>query len=179
MRLKKNDITKAILWLVLFIYNFLSLTAPHTIYSKLSLLLFVCYTFILIVVNKKISINYYFIMYLFFVLFIFVLNENGFYVDSSVVSSSINTILLNILFLFCFYNVLRIEEDISFFKNIYILSSALSLFVIMILCRNSLFTSRLAHAWGQGAVSYYFLGQPVAMSSNLIGFFCLISCCIL
>ena len=172
MIIRKKDLESLFLGVVIFLYLFLSIVAPHTYYNKIMLIVFVAYSILLMIINKKLAINYYFILYMVFVVFVAIMNSNGYYVDSDIVKSNINTILLNILFLFSLYNILKIKNDISFFKNVFIISMSLSLIVIIFLCRHSLFTARLAHAWGKNAVSYYFLGQPVATSSNIIGFLC-------
>jgi len=59
--------------------------------------------------------------------------------------------------------------------KLYIIVSAISLGVIMFLLRDSLFAGRLAHAYGEGAVSYYLFGTAVGMTSNSLAFFCAIA----
>lgn len=172
---KKKKIASFILCLITFMQLFINNVAPHTIYSKFILILFIFYSFLFLIINRKCSINYYIILYLLFFSYILFANQFDLYLNYKLVQSKLSTIFLNILFLFFLYNDLKIENNLNKYKNIYILANALSLIVIMFLCRNSLFTTRLAHAWGQNATSYYFFGQPVAMSSNLIGFYCDVS----
>ncbi len=172
---EKRKISIFVMNVIIFCFLFFNNVAPHTIFSKIFLFVFIIYSLLFIFFNKKIYINYYFILYIIFIAFILIINYFGLFVNSLVVNESIKTLLLNVLFLFGIYNYLKTYENLSSISTIYITSFLFSLIMIMFVNRNSLFTARLAHAWGENAVSYYFLGQPVSMSSNLIGFQCDVS----
>ena len=171
--LKKKD--SKIIFLVLFVYLFFTNVANYTIYSDIALFLLILVSFIYILKNKKIYLNVYFLLYVIFIIYQVFLIFTKTVMNETVTVNTLQTMLINLIFLICLYNLLIDMNDMNGFMKTYVLASIFSLAVIMLISRDNLFSGRLAHAWGEDSVSYYFLGRAVSMSSNLVATFCAIS----
>ena len=169
--LQKKKINNIIIFITIGIYLFFGNIANYSIYSNLSIILLVSVSFIYILNNKKIYLNIYFLLYVIFMIYQLFLVFSGRAVYEHETMSVLQTMLINLVILICLYNVIIYTRDMKGFIKAYIFVSTLSLGVIMFLLRGNLFSGRLAHSWGEDSISYYFLGKPIAMSSNGIAFF--------
>lgn len=172
MEKKKILINKEIIvYVVLLFYFYSSKVAKFTIYENASIFLLFLLTLVIVIKERKISIKSYFYIYIFFVLYQLFLIISGFAIES-VTLNVIKTMIYNFEILFCIYNIVIYNNNMTKVLKCYITSSFLSLSTVMFLLRSSLFTGRLGHAYGTDAVSFYFLGNPISMSSNEIAFYC-------
>ena len=171
----KNDFFNLILMLVLFLYFFFSNLSNHNIYSDIAIIILSSFSLILILNKKKFRIDSYFIIYLLFIMYQFLLIVLGQIYNFNATIKVLSTLIINFFIMIMIYNIAIDIGDINKILNIYIYTSFFSLLIIMILLRNSLFTGRLAHAYGENSVSFYFLGNAIGISSNSIAFYCSVS----
>lgn len=169
--LQKKKINNNIIFITIGIYLFFGNVANYSIYSNLSIILLVGVSAIYILNNKKIYLNIYFLLYVIFMIYQLFLAFSGIAVYEHETIKNIQTMLINLVILMCLYNVIIYTKNMKGFMKVYILISTFSLAVIMFLQRGNLLSGRLAHSWGEDSVSYYFLGKPIAISSNGIAFF--------
>lgn len=81
---------------------------------------------------------------------------------------NIKTMGINFIYLIATYTFMVRSQKQEKIEKILIWSAFISLLIVMIINYDSLLTGRLAHAYGEGAVSYYIFGTPVAIASNKI-----------
>jgi len=172
---KKVNLLNYILIIVLFLYFFMSNLSNHNIYCDIMIIAFSFFSIILMLFKKKVYINKYFIFYLLFVLYQVLLIVLGRAYNTSITIKVLTTLIINFSILIMIYNFIINNNNIERILKVYIYSSSLSLLTIMFILRNTLFTSRLAHAYGEGSISFYFLGKATVLSSNSIAFYCAVS----
>lgn len=159
---RKNDLC----WLSLGLFWILENLAPHSSASQGAMAIMLVSVGLYCFQHKKLEISPVLISYSMViglqVLYILL----GKVSRESITLNNIETMLICLLCGMVIYTFLYNAEDIDKIGSFFIYTGIISLVTVMYLCRGSLLTGRMAHAYGEGAVSYYFMGKPVAISSN-------------
>ena len=164
LTIKKVDIC----WFSLCFFWILENLAPHSTGSQIGMLLMVLILGIYCVLHKKIKASPVIYAYIGLIAVQSIYLVFGFVADKNVTANNIQTMVICAVCDILIYTFLAMAGTRERVENFTIYTGLISLVVVMWLCRNSLFTGRMAHAYGEGAVSYYFLGKPVAISSNSV-----------
>ena len=175
MRIKKVDLLNYVAIIVLFLYLFFSNLSNHNIYSDIAILVLFFFSAFLILFHRRMYFNKYFVFYLVFVIYQFLLILFGQAYDNNSTLKVVSTLMINFSILLLIYNVIIHVSNMEIILKVYAWTSIISLALIMFLLRDSLFVGRLAHAYGEGSVSFYFLGKPIGISSNGIAFYAAVS----
>lgn len=166
---KINMTTIALAFLGIFLY--LEIVAPHSRISQIWMVPTVIVTFFVgVFCNSddfriKIKINPLIVTYFLFLCYqiVLVLTKESF--NSAASISTIITGFICLISLFCSYNFLYNKVPIKKFETMFIVVALLSSLTVLYLCRDTLGQGRMAHVYREG-VSYYFLGEPVSITSN-------------
>lgn len=165
--MKKLVINKTDLcWLCLGLFWILENLAPHSTASQIAMVIMLAGVGIYCVQHKKIMISPVLISYSLLILLQLLYVIIGEVAKESVTINNLETMLICLLCGIVIYTFLYNAGDMDSIGTFFIYTGIISLVIVMFLCRGSLLTGRMAHAYGEGAVSYYFLGKPVAISSN-------------
>lgn len=166
---------KSIYWFFLSVFWIMENIAPHTIYSQVTMVLMVIFLSLYIIQYKFIKISP--VMMSFFVLIILQLLfiVFGFVKNTNVTLENVQTMAICFICGILIYSFLSAEGKKDKVIEFFLYTGLISLLIVIYLCKDVLFIKRLAHAYGEGEVSYYFLGHPIALSSNSIATYSSIS----
>lgn len=163
----KIAIRKAdIFWLFLAIYWILENLAPHSLISQLGMVMMIIVLTLYCFVHKKINISPVLYSYLGLIVLQGVYCILGFPLDLSVTLNNLQTMIICAISGIVMYTFMCSVDDIDKLESFFIYTGLISLLIVFFLCRDNLFIGRMAHAYGEGSVSYYLFGMPVSISSN-------------
>lgn len=159
---KKNDLY----WFCLGLFWILENLAPHSTISQIAMVIMLIGVGGYCFKHKKMEISPVLISYCLVIVLQFVYILLGKVASESVTMSNLGTMLICLLCGIVIYTFFSNTGNMDSIGSFFIYTGMISLVIVMYLCRESLVTGRMAHAYGAGAVSYYFMGNPVAISSN-------------
>lgn len=157
-----------ICWIVVAIFWILENITPHSTISQISMLVMAGVLGIYCFSHKRIKMSPVSCSYMLLIVLQFVYWSFGAVMDRNVTGSNLQTMIICLVCSILIYSFLSLKGTNDKIGTFLIYTGLISLLTVMWLCRNSLFTGRMAHAYGKDAVSYYFLGRPVGISSNSI-----------
>lgn len=169
---EQSPILFQIMWYIFFLFLLVGNISEHNIYSDLAVGACILTGLLVILSHGKIYCNIYFILSAVFITYHLCLLISGVAVYPNITSQSLQTMTLNLGIMFLIYNFIVISNNVERLFKTYIWSSVTSLVIVMYLLKDTLFVGRLAHAYGEGAVSYYFLGQAISMCNNGLATMC-------
>lgn len=168
MRFKKNTLY----WCALALFWILENLAPHSTVSQAVMIVMLSSLGIYLFNKQRLEFSPVLIAYcglvVLQILYIFL----DMPISSSVTWSNLKTMFINVLCCLVIYSFLAIEYSYDKVENFFIYTALISIFIVIFLSRDTLLTGRMAHAYGADAVSYYFFGKPVSISSNGIATYC-------
>ena len=167
-RIKKKLSINKLAALFFFIYILTDNMMPHTQYSQISLFIYLGISLVYFFTKLKIYLNPLIISYGVLIIYQVILGCSMIAVDSNETFLSIKTMCINFIYLIATYTFMVRSPKLEIIEKILIWSAFISLLIVMLINYDSLLTGRLAHAYGEGAVSYYIFGTPVAIASNKI-----------
>lgn len=162
IKVRKTDLC----WFWLGLFWVLENLAPHSTISQISMVVMLVSVGLYCFQHRKMEISPVLISYSMVIVLQFLYVLFGKAVNESVTINNLETMLICLLCGIVIYTFLCNTVDMDSIGSFFIYTGIISLVIVMYLCRGSLLTGRMAHAYGEGAVSYYFLGKPVAISSN-------------
>lgn len=158
--------------MVLFgVYLYLEIVCPHSFYSQVSMIAVVGCSFFCLFGRQKneavfyIKLNPILICYGLLILYQCCLLLFGVVENVSATVTDIRTMIISFILLLFVYSYLYKRVSLYSFEKLFVLVGFISVLTVLFLCRDTLGEGRLAHTYREG-VSYYFLGVPVAISSN-------------
>ena len=160
--LKKTNI----FWFCLGLFWILENLAPHSTLSQVSMVIMMVSLGTYCLHQRKLKISPVLTSYSIVIILQVFYVLSGLVVNASVTIDDIVTMLICLtsgILIYSFFYTIGDEDAIGDF---FIYTGFVSLIIVMFLCRDSILTGRMAHAYGEDAISYYFLGKPVAISSN-------------
>ncbi|SDH73697.1 O-antigen ligase family protein [Desulfosporosinus hippei] len=161
-----------IMWYLFFLFLLLGNISEHNIYSDLVLGANIIICLLVILSYGKIHLSIYFILYVPFIAYHLFLWVSGVAIFANITWESLQSVILNFVILFLFYNFIIISNDTERLFKTYIWSSFTSLVIVLYILKDTLFEGRLAHAYGEDSISFIFLGEPVAMANNGLAMVC-------
>lgn len=153
-------------WLSLSLFWILENLAPHSSVSQGAMAIMLVSIGLYCFQHKKLEISPVLISYSMVIVLQTLYILLGKVSREAITINNIETMLICLLCGIVIYTFLYNAEDMDKIGSFFIYTGIISLVIVMYLCRGSLLTGRMAHAYGEGAVSYYFMGKPVAISSN-------------
>ena len=171
----KNADSLQVMQALLFMYLYLTNVANHTIFSVISIALICLYTLYYIYKKQDYHFNKYFAFAALFIGYQLILLFLETVRSMNIVVNTLKTMGANIVILFVIYNIIMEMKDMKKISKIYVYAAVISLITIIIALNGDVFSGRLGHAYGKNSVSYYFIGAPVAITSNYIALFCSIA----
>ncbi len=157
--------------IILGLYLYLETLCSHSIYSQIMMVVVVlacCLNTIYAVDGKTLftlKFNPLIACYGLFIIYQVILFAFGVAQNRQATLNDIITMVYSFIVVLFVYSFLYKKVDLIKFEIMFVIVGIISVITVMILCRDSLGTGRMAHVYKEG-ISYYFLGVPVSISSN-------------
>ncbi len=163
----KNKITtKSIIYFLLATYLLFLEIAQFTIFYNIALIILLIAFVLLLTKRPSIKLNVFLWVYLGYIVYQLCLLVFNIPKSTSLFMESMKSLIVNFVVLFIIYNIITSLGDIHHFIKIDIVVNIISLILIVLFSKDTLFTTQLGHSYAHRNASFYMFGIPVYMSAN-------------
>lgn len=161
----KRKILLLFIDLSFFLYLITEILFRHTLFAQTTLFIFVLFTIIFMIINRKVNFNFYFLIYILFIFYNWINIKLGITINPSASYKMLITLFINFVFSFFMYNYLMIRNNPTKILKMYVNSTFIITVIITIFSLPELLSARLG---GELGINANLLAITVAISFVIV-----------